>query len=412
MRQLPGVVDLSPHVLHVTDAFPPEHGGVERVIEHLAAGQVAHGWRVTVLTKSVPAAPRVELRADGVYVLRYQQAAQPTPWMYATTIYGAGAVAAGLRRCDPPDIVHYHLTLSAQGPLSVFRRVPTVYSFYGPWHGEFAVESEELLARSGAGYRAYLRAQMNAQRIMQRRLLRRADRVVVLSEFSRSRVSEIAPERAAGAVVIPGGVDPAHFHPAPANDTWRTELGLPADAFVVLTVRRLARRMGIDLLLEALARVRAEGINAVCLIAGSGPLRAELERQARVLGLGDAVRFLGFVADERLPDLYRLADLFVVPTRAEENFGLIILEAAACGTPVAATPAGSLPELLQLTNPGGLAHQVSAEALTEVLRRAVVERVDTRDQAREVVAPRIREQFAWTRIVDRLLALYADLGVR
>ncbi len=399
------------HVLHVTDAFPPEHGGVERVVEQLAAGQAARGWKVTVLTKSVPGAPPVEMRSDGVYVLRYPHASRPTPLVYGSTWCSTRSIARGLRLADRPDLVHYHLTLSAQGPLGVFARTPSVYSFYGPWHGEFAVEAEELLARSGPAYRAYLRAQMNMQRALQRRLLRRVDRIVVLSEFSRGRVAELAPQRAADAVVIPGGIDPQRFLPGDVNETLRGELALPPDAFVVLTVRRLACRMGLDMLLDALALVRADLPRVHCVIAGEGPLRHELEQRAGTLGLNDLVHFLGYVPDERLPDLYRLADLFIAPTRAEENFGLIVLEAAACGTPVAATPVGSLPELLRATDPRCLAREVSAAAIAEVLRRAIAEHAEAKRHAIDVVAPRVHERFAWPRIVERVLALYAELGV-
>ena len=403
---------MTPHVLHVSDSFPPEHGGVERVVEQLAAGQAARGWKVTVLTKSVPEAPPVEMRADGIYVLRYAHAARPTPWAYCTTWLSSRAIARGLARSDRPDVVHYHLTLSAQGPLGVFgRRVLAVCSFYGPWHAEFAVEAEELAAQSGAAYRAYLQGQIRAQRAMQTRLLNRADRIIVLSEFSRRRVAELAPLRAAEAVLIPGGIDPDRFRPGKADNDLRERLALPRKAFVVLTVRRLARRMGLDLLLDALAATRAGGLEAYCLIAGSGPSRAELEARARTLGLADYVHFLGYVPDEQLPALYRLADVFVVPTRAEENFGLIVLEAAACGTPVAATPAGSLPELLNAIDPRFLARDISAGALADVLQRAFADRKKAKRHFVDVVSPRVREEYAWPRMVDRVLALYRELGV-
>jgi glycosyltransferase involved in cell wall biosynthesis len=404
------VVDLTPRVLHVTDAFPPERGGVERVVDRLAAEQARRGWRVTVLTKAVPGAPSYEQRADGVTVIRYPHAVRPTPWVYTTTWAATRRVTNGLWRSARPDLVHFHLTLSAQGPLTALGdRLPTAASFYGPWFAEFAVEAEPLRASSSRLYGAYLDAQIALQRRWQTRLLDRARRVIVLSEYSREQVARLAPHRAPGAVRIPGGIDAAAFAPAEVSCDRRRALEIPNDGFVIFTVRRLARRMGLDLLLDALALLARDGLAPHALIAGQGPLRTELEAQANRLGLAERVRFLGFVADGDLPDYYRAADLFVVPSRAEENFGLIVLEAAACGAPVAATPVGSLPELLAACESSYAARDASPAALAEVIARAMREPGPAK--SREAIAARIRADYAWARIADRLAAVYAELGV-
>jgi len=409
VQRLPGVVDLSVRILHVTDAFPPERGGVERVVENLAAQQAAGGWRVTVLTKSVAGAPAEERRDDGVRVLRYAYPLRPTPRRYAGVWRATRDAASKL--LPEIDLAHFHLTLSAQGALSALAgRVPTVYTFYGPWHAESAVEAEELRARRSLVYGWYLDALLAAQKRMQRRLLLGVDRVAMLSEFSRSWLRVLAPSRADDAVIVPGGIDADRFLPAETTIDPRAAHGLPADAFVILTVRRLAARMGLDLLLAAVATLHREGKNIACLIGGSGPLRDDLERQARQLGIDDRVRFLGFVPDDELPAVYHAADLFVVPTRAEENFGLIVLEAAACGTPVAATPAGSLPEVMRAVQSPYLAADVSATALVETIRRAMSDGPRAK-QAAQAVASTVRETFGWPRIAAQTAALYRTLGV-
>jgi glycosyltransferase involved in cell wall biosynthesis len=410
VRQVPGVVDLSGAILHVTDAFAPETGGVERVVEQIAAEQTARGRRVAVLTKAVPGSPGVERRPDGVTVVRYPHASRVAPWVYLTSFLGGRRRAREILHTDAPALVHYHLTLAAQGPLAALpKRLPSVYSFYGPWHAEFEVEAAELLARANPVYARYLRAQINLQRRLQTRLLRHATRVVVLSEFSRGWVAKLAPHRAVGAVRVPGGINPERFSPGPAAPELRRELNIPDDAFVVFTLRRLAHRMGLDLLLDAIAALpQARPVHLV--VGGQGPRRAALEAQAKKLRLTDRVHFLGFVPDELLPAWYRTADLFVVPTRAEENFGLIVLEAAACGAPVAATPAGSLPEVMAAADDRFLATEVSAPALTEVIARAIAAGPEVKDHFAAEVAPRVRREFSWTAIVDRLDALYAELG--
>ncbi|MHA1567945.1 MAG: glycosyltransferase family 4 protein, partial [Alphaproteobacteria bacterium] len=259
---------------------------MERVVENLAAGQVRAGWKVTVLTKAVADAPPSETRPDGVRVIRYPHAQRFTPWVYLTSWWHSRRLAQALALADAPDIVHYHLTLSAQGPLSALnRQVPGVYTFYGPWHAEFAVEAEPLRAKRSAFYPQYLDAQIQWQRRMQAKLLDKANKIIILSEFSRRRVAELAPHRAPGAIVIPGGVDPQRFKPQKANQKLRKELDVPAGAFVVLTVRRLVRRMGLNLLLDAVAQTQKQGVDIHCLVGGVGPLHGELQQQAQRLGI-------------------------------------------------------------------------------------------------------------------------------
>jgi glycosyltransferase involved in cell wall biosynthesis len=217
---------------------------------------------------------------------------------------------------------------------------------------------------------------------MEGKALRRCDAVLVESEFIRGQLRAHHPEVPAEKVtLVPGAVDLARFRP----DGPRADLG-PGP--VVLTVRRHVERMGIDLLIRAAAQC---GVSLV--VGGDGPRRAELEALARALGV--RARFVGFVPDEELPALYRGADLFVLPTRELEGFGLVAIEAMACGTPALGTPVGAIPEVL---GPLGLvAEAATPEAIAAGIRRVL----DARDPAlpkrcREHVAAR----YDWSRVVD------------
>jgi glycosyltransferase involved in cell wall biosynthesis len=122
----------------------------------------------------------------------------------------------------------------------------------------------------------------------------------------------------------------------------RARWGMEGPSFV--TVRNLVARTGVDLLVDAFARVRAAHSDAGLWIGGAGPMEGAIAARVRDLGMRDAVRLLGFVPDADLADLYRAADCFVLPTRFLEGFGLVTLEALGCGTPVVATPVGANPE--------------------------------------------------------------------
>ncbi|MCZ7587109.1 MAG: glycosyltransferase family 4 protein [Deltaproteobacteria bacterium] len=330
------------HVLSVTDAFYPEHGGVERVSFELARAMVRRGVRVTALARRADGRPDGE-EIDGVRVMRFSVPPRIAPLVYLGHMLSSRRKAARLLTLDRPDVAHLHLSLSAQGPLSVMKNagVPIVAGFFGPWYKEFAAE----LADRGTRASAYLRWQMTAQKKLQRRLLTGADGVVVLSDFSREELRALAPEADGVTVKIPGGFDPNLFRPLPKKEA-RATLGLEPGPPIVFTARRLVHRMGLDLLVDAVALLAKRGRRVRLIIAGAGPLRETLETRAKGHGLADDTTFPGFVTDDELALFYNACDVFVVPTRAQENFGLPVLEAAACGCPVVSTDAGSLPEVM------------------------------------------------------------------
>lgn len=147
--------------------------------------------------------------------------------------------------------------------------------------------------------------------------------------------------------VAPGWVDSDRFRPVEDRAALRRRLGGPWDTAqpVFFTLRRLEQRMGLDTLIAAAARLRPTPANFRVILGGSGSLREPLEQQVHNLGLQDMVFFVGRIEESALPDAYAAADCFVLPTRALECFGLIVLEAFACGTPVIASRVAAIPEI-------------------------------------------------------------------
>jgi phosphatidylinositol alpha-1,6-mannosyltransferase len=150
--------------------------------------------------------------------------------------------------------------------------------------------------------------------------------------------------------VIPPGVDVERFRPLDPVERKeaRRRLGLPEDAPIVVGVSRLVPRKGFDVLLRAVARLAARLPGLVVALAGDGRDRSRLEREARRSGA--PVRFLGRLSDEELPALLGCADAFAMCCRdrwlglEQEGFGIVFLEAAACGVPVLAGPSGGASE--------------------------------------------------------------------
>jgi len=206
-------------------------------------------------------------------------------------------------------------------------------------------------------------------------------------------------------VKIPGAADTARFRPAADPPAVRQALGLPVGRPLLLTVRNLEARMGLDLVIQAMAVLTRDLPEALLLIGGTGTLRRELESLSESLGLRGRVRFLGFIADEALPLYYQTADAFVLPTRELEGFGLATVEALACGTPVLGTPVGATPEILVPLLPSLVFRSAAHETMAEDLRRFLeAGRRDPEARARLRAACRRHAEtlYGWDRTIGAL----------
>jgi len=155
---------------------------------------------------------------------------------------------------------------------------------------------------------------------------------------------------AADVRVVPPGTTPSHFRPGIDPRPVRERYGLDGGPWL-LTVSRLDTHKGIDTVIQALPAVRAAFPAARYAVAGVGARRPEFERLVRGLGLGDAVKFLGFVGDDQLPALYNAADLYVGASRRydllAEGFGIALVEASACGLAVVGGRSGGVPDAVR-----------------------------------------------------------------
>jgi glycosyltransferase involved in cell wall biosynthesis len=373
-------------------------GGLQRYVGDLSDQLAARGHEVTVITRRLtPDLLAEEWLPSGVRLIR-----TPVPERsrksYALRYPVEATLGArrALRGTDF-DVVHAHFGMQGLGCRLAGR--PYQYTFHAPAWAEINEERggryawPKLLDSPGA----------NAFRALERAAVRGAGETIVLSEFMRAQLRELAGVELR-TTAIPGGVDTDYFCPgAPASlsaDPWAGHSGP-----VLFCARRLVPRMGVQNLIAALAQLPRDDVRLA--VAGTGFMRDELRAQIAALGLEERVRLLGRVPDAQLRDWYRRATLVVIPTAHLEGFGLSAAEAFACGTPVVGTPAGALPEVLgpvdaQLisagTGPAGL-----AAALGSALGRTDLAALGAR--GREVA---VRE-WSWAAVVGRHEALYQTL---
>jgi glycosyltransferase involved in cell wall biosynthesis len=287
------------------------------------------------------------------------------------------------------DIVDAHFALYALAPLWVgrLRRTPVVLHFHGPWADENVAAGD----RSGARRRA--------RRLLERAAYRRADEAIVLTSAFRQVLVERYGVRPWNVHVQPPGVDLGRFVPgSPASA--RRRFDLDENGFVAVTVRRLVPRMGLDVLLDAWEQAVASlPAASTLLVVGDGPLRAELARRVATSHLGDSVRLLGRISDDELAELYRAADVGVVPTLEHEGFGLVVVEAAACGTPSIVTATGGLPEAVAGLDPSLAVPPADAGALRARLLRSV------HDRPSPAACRAYAERHAWPAVAERHRAI-------
>jgi glycosyltransferase involved in cell wall biosynthesis/SAM-dependent methyltransferase len=248
------------------------------------------------------------------------------------------------------DVLHVHQPLAGYGVLTsaAGRRLPSLYTFHSPAPLEYRLR-RRMSAHHLGGVTGV--AGMLTLLAIERACLLRATRIHVLSDYMASLLWKLYRIPAERIVKIPGAADLERFRPADDRRRLRAALGIPVDRPTLLTVRNLETRMGLDALLDAMVIVARRMPGAHLLLGGAGSLREPLEAQARASGLDQHVTFLGYIAEHDLPSYYQAADAFVLPTRDLEGFGLVTVEALACGTPVLGTRIGATPELLEPLDP-------------------------------------------------------------
>lgn len=302
------------------------------------------------------------------------------------------ATRAALARAGHPLVVS-HFALYTYPALDLFRGRPLVVHFQGPWALESRAEGEQWLA-------------VRFKRHVETAVYRRATRCIVLSHaFARILHTEygVPTDRIR---VIPGAVDVNRFATHVSRADARERLGWPAERPIVLAVRRLVPRMGLEDLVDAAAEIRRRVPDALILIAGKGPLGPALDARIASLGLADHVRLLGFVPDEQLPLAYRAATVSVVPTVALEGFGLIVAESLAAGTPALVTPVSSLPEVVEELAPALVLASAGAAAIASGVSDALDGTLRLPDA--EACARFARERYGWGAVARRVRGVYEE----
>jgi glycosyltransferase involved in cell wall biosynthesis len=387
-------------ILMLADVFFPDTiGGAGRVIYHIAWELGKKGHEIHIITRNDDGKwPSHQKLKSNLFIHRFNTPSEESLSLLLSEIKNSYSLAHNLAREMEFDLLSSHQSLAAIGPLMVssLRRIPAVHYFNSPWHEEFLIKNQADVEKPGMKTKliAFL------MKRVERQVISKAEKVIVMSQYMADKISEIHSFSTDKMVIIPGGVDLQGFSlPIDGKASTKAAVKFPLDKTLFLTVRNLVPRMGLEPLIEAFNNSPLLKEKGLLLIAGRGPLEKKLHKMVARFDLNQSIRFLGRVPEEDLPRIYQAADFFVLPTRKLEGFGLVILEAMACGTPVLGTPVGAIPELLGPFDQNLLFDGTGWQDLKRKLEE-VIEEPERFKFEPEACRNFVEENFSWSRVAD------------
>jgi glycogen(starch) synthase len=378
--------------------YPPLiEGGLARHVRKLSENLARRDVEVHVLTRGLEESPPEEER-EGVVIHRVREPERPRDLgEFVTWVehMNADMLAAGVELGDRYafDLVHGHdwLVAVAGDHLAKRFRCPLAVTIHATEYG-----------RHQGWVDKHPQSHIHG---VERWMANRADRVITCSAYMREHVSDIYGIAEARVAVIPNGIDPAELVPGEDLKAMRAGFADPGERLVLL-VGRLVYEKGFHLALEALPGLIQRVGNVRFVVAGSGTAEQELRAQARELGLDQHGTFLGWIGDDVLHSLYRIADLTVVPS-IYEPFGLVALEAMASGCPCLVADTGGLREVVPNEGVGLRFSSRDPESLGQM-----AERLLTDERLRDRLVAEASEHvlsFDWADVARQVEEIYEDL---
>ena len=372
--------------LMVTSEFPPVKGGMSTMLFNL--------WKrlprekIVVLTGG--ASPKGYSNDKGLDIVREKYALGADALSRAIRV--AAVVWHMLRQNSVRKIKHNHcaqVISSGLGGYILKKMKGTPYTVY--------LYSADILEFSKSRITRRIMADV----------IRESDRVIVCSDFAADLLDERKLAWRDKITVLTPGVDMERFMPGKGGGDIRRKYGIKESSKVLLTVSRLAARKGHDAVLKVLPGVLEVFPETVYLIAGEGPERGRLEKIASESGLSDHVIFAGAVTQEDLVSFYNACDVFVMLPRViaetgdAEGFGIVFLEAGACGKPVIGGRSGGVKEAVK----DGLTGILVASEDISAIREAILKLLGDGEYASRLGENGIRvmrEEFCWERRAEIL----------
>jgi glycosyltransferase involved in cell wall biosynthesis len=381
-----------PSICVVTHTFLPHVGGIERVVYEQGKRLLEREFELLVLTSRNQTDKSYTF--DGIRVRCYDSVNFGFRLGIPYSIPQVNSFKTFLEAILSCDVVHAH----GHPYLSSFVAAKIARKYSKP----FVLTQHNTFIDYRSPWNAF--EKLN-DLLVGRETLKEADKIIAVSKATKDYVLSLGAD-SEKVDVIHNGVDLDRFKPLTgAKQTIRKKLGIPQNARVVVSVRRLVFKNGIDTLIESAKKVVKREPGVVFLVIGKGPDFGEIKIQIDRMGITNNFRLTGFVSDIDLPSYYNAADFFVLPSKSGEGLPLVALEAMACGLPVIATNVGGIEEVM-IRDYGRLVEADDPDAMAEaIIEFSRMEFSALRDDLRRLV----EQKHGWNQNVTKLIKIYEEL---
>jgi glycosyltransferase involved in cell wall biosynthesis len=365
-------------------------GGAEGVAQHLAVNMSQRNHKITVFTTSINHKDSIE-RYENMGIHRYG------------ADFKIGNANMSFTLLYKPlkhdiDIVHAHAG-NPPAPIAAYRyaekkRKPFVLTYHGDGQENWGSFIRRI---SISFYNKYFLD----------KILSYADVIISPSEYYIDESRFLGKYRDK-IIVIPNGINMEDFDVSYSKEECRKRLGLPTDKNIILFLSALYSFKGPHILIKAMPKIVKEVPDAKLVFVGSGGMREELEGLCKKIGVKKYVKFAGFVEESLKPLYYRAADVFCLPsTMKHEIFGIVNLEAMACGLPIVASKIGGVPDVVKDGENGLLVAPKDSEAFTDAIIY-LLENEDVRERMGKNGRKKA-EGYSWERIAEETEEVYLSL---
>lgn len=379
-------------------------GGAERVLYEQGIRLVGRGCNVHIITRLLAENEDCKKIIQSVVEWRYRVDFDNAISFLKTTWKNSNRLFKTLYDKNQFDAIIIHQPFSAfgiiQSPLS--RKIKRIYVCHSLSFEEYISRNAE--PNSIPGKISYC-FNIQFRKWLERRIINRCDDVIALSRYTKEKIVKAHQIPSKKISIIPGGVDLDRFQEADDKKKIRGDLQIPEEKTILFTVRNLVRRMGLENLLDAMGQVVRTASDIYLVIGGAGPLKDDLVEKAQQLNIGDHIRFVGFIPEEKLPEYYAMADLFILPTRELEGFGLVTLEAMASGVPVLGTPVGGTLEILGEFDSSFLFRDTTSDSIAALIEekcQIIKEKPEEWKEIAKKCRLFVEDNYSWEQHIDAL----------
>ncbi|MCW4047425.1 MAG: glycosyltransferase family 4 protein [Candidatus Bathyarchaeota archaeon] len=393
-----------PKVCFISPEYVPLSGGTGAYVYYLSNELMKHGYSVCIVTGYSQAGDVQVNEKLSVFFLRTSKTPIVKSFLFAGSSFRK---LNSVRGSVHVDITHANLPLVPNFAVPPNFGKTLISTVHSTWKGEAEAIRGEPYSRLNSNEKFMVSFNWFL-RIFEESMLKRSDKIIAVSDFTRRELLQYYKVREDKIRVIHNGVDTNKFQPASDKRKAKQELGFSPDDIAILSVGRLYARKGLFTLIESMPAVVRRFPRAKFIISGKGQSdeMKKLVAHAQKLGVNGNIVFTGYYPDRKLPRLYQAADVFAFST-FYENLPFAVLEALSTGLPVVTTRVGGIPEMIENGRNGFLVQPFNSQELSDRILY-FLEHPSAASKMAFLARKVIEERFDWRLIVKKVLRVYDE----